>query len=129
MSRVLIIIAIAVVLSGCAGADTTGARQSATAFAEAVSAADGQRACALLSDEVSAQLSESAKTSCAQALLTEDLPAPSPVRRAQRYGHQVLVTTGTDTLFLSEFPDGWKIIAAGCVPHTDKPYDCAVSKG
>jgi hypothetical protein len=78
---------------------------------------------------VAAGLAETAGTACSDAILQESLPAPSPVRHAERYGHQALVTTGTDTVFLSQFPEGWKIIGAGCRPAGDKPYDCAVSGG
>jgi hypothetical protein len=116
-------------LSGCAAPDTTGPELAATAFGAAVSAADGTRACALLSAKVLAELVDSAGRPCPEAVLTEQLPAASPVRSARRYGHQALVTTKTDTVFLSEFADGWKVIAAGCEPRGDQPYDCIVSGG
>ena len=116
-------------LSGCVGPDPTGPEQAATAFARAVSASDGTAACSLLSPEVSADVADSAGTECAQAVLHEDLPAPSPVTNAQIYGHQAWVRTGTETVFLSEFAAGWKIIGAGCVPQGERPYDCAVSGG
>jgi hypothetical protein len=122
-------VAAAVAVSGCAGPDTTGPEQTAAAFAQAVSAADGSLACRLLSPEVQSAVAESAGTPCPVALLQEDLPAPSPARRVERYGQQAFVTTGSDTMFLAAFPDGWKVIAAGCRPQGDKPYDCAVSGG
>jgi hypothetical protein len=121
--------AVAVGLSACAGPDTTGPERAATAFGQAVSAADGSRACALLSPKVVTELADSAGKPCPEAVLTSKLPAVSPVRAAQRYGHQALVTTETDTVFLSEFPGGWKIIAAGCEARADQPYDCTVSGG
>jgi hypothetical protein len=124
--------AVAVGLSACAGPDTTGPERAATAFGQAVSAAEGSRACALLSPKVVTELADTAGKPCPEAvltLLTAKLKAASPVRAAQRYGHQALVTTDTDTVFLSEFPGGWKIIAAGCEPRADQPYDCTVSGG
>jgi hypothetical protein len=119
----------AVALSGCAGPDIAAPARAATAFAQAVSASDGALGCSLLSPEVQSQLAESAGTPCPAALLQEDLPAPSPVRQVERYGRQAFVVTATDTVFLSEFPDGWKIIGAGCQERGDKPYNCAVSGG
>jgi hypothetical protein len=121
--------AAAVVLSGCSGPDLSGPEDAATSFARAVADADGARACALLADEVSAELADTAGAPCDQAVLRQSLPAPAAVRRAERYGRQALVVTGTDTVFLSEFPAGWKIIGAGCEPRGDRPYDCAVSGG
>jgi len=128
--RTLIIIAVGtVLLAGCAGPDITGPERTATTFARAISASDGELACTLLSAEVSSSLADSAGVPCPAAVLTQDLPTPSAVRDAQRFGHQALVTTSTDTVFLSEFPDGWKIIGAGCRVRGDRPYDCAVSGG
>jgi hypothetical protein len=133
VARVLAVIVAAATavagLSGCAGPDTTGPERAATAFARAVAEADGEQACALLSPEVSATIADAAGEPCPLAVLQEDLPEPAPVRQARRYGHQALVTTGTDTVFLSEFADGWKIIGAGCEPRGEQPYDCAVSGG
>lgn len=117
------------VLSGCSGRDTAAPERTVTAFARAISASDGERACAFLSVEVSSTVAESTGMPCPAAVLRADLPDPSSVRSAELYGHQAFVTTGTDTLFLSEFPDGWKIIGAGCEPRGDKPYDCAISGG
>jgi hypothetical protein len=128
--RSLILCAVAAVgLCGCAGPDTAGPERAATAFSTAVSAADGASACALLSPKVHTELVDSAGKPCPEAVLAEELPAPSAVRAVQRYGHQALVRTGTDTVFLSEFPGGWKVIAAGCEPRADEPYDCTVSGG
>jgi hypothetical protein len=116
-------------LTACSGPDAGGPETAASTFAEAVSVADGARACELLSAQVAASLSESAGLPCAQAVLQQDLPAPAPVREARVYGKQAWVITGTDTVFMSEFPGGWKVIGAGCRPESDKPYDCAVSGG
>jgi hypothetical protein len=34
-----------------------------------------------------------------------------------------------DTVFLAEFPDGWKVVAAACTPRDRLPYDCQVEGG
>jgi hypothetical protein len=128
--RLLIIAAAgALVLLGCAAPDPAGPQQAASAFTEAVSRSDGGRACSLLAPAVASAIAESSKTACSEAVLREDLPAAAPVRSVQRFGRQALVITRTDTVFLSEFPTGWKIIGAGCTPPGDLPSDCAVAKG
>jgi hypothetical protein len=116
-------------LTGCSGQTPAAPERAAIAFAQAIAASDGARACTLLSADVSSAIADSTGMPCPAAILREDVPAPSQVRDAQRYGHQAWVITGTDTVFLSEFPDGWKVIAAGCQARPDKPYDCAVSGG
>jgi hypothetical protein len=31
-----------------------------------------------------------------------------------------------DTVFMAQFRDGWKVMAADCAPRPDKPYDCQI---
>lgn len=46
------------------------------------------------------------------------------------YGTMAQVSTAQDTLFLSRYPDGWRIVAAGCRPgRDDEPYTCTVEVG
>jgi hypothetical protein len=130
VSRLLIITVVgAAVMSGCAAPVSAGPQHATTAFTQAVANADGTQACSLLSPAVASAIAEASKAPCAKAVLQEDLPNPAPIRSVQRFGRQALVTTGTDTVFLSEFSTGWKIIGAGCTPQGDRPYDCAISKG
>jgi hypothetical protein len=42
------------------------------------------------------------------------------------YGLQAEVILSGDTVFLSRFEDGWRVIAAGCTPQEGKPFDCLV---
>jgi hypothetical protein len=126
---IIAVAATAAAVSACAEPPHEGPSQAALAFTRAVSDADGTRACTLLSPLVASAIAESSKTTCAEAVLHEDLPTSAPVRSVQRFGRQAQVITETDTVFLSQFPTGWKIIGAGCAPHGDAPYDCAVSKG
>jgi hypothetical protein len=121
-------------VTGCGGADPAAPERTATEFSRSVSAGDGDRACALLSPEVRGSLAESAGGSCADAVREEPPPASADVVRASRYGRQALVVTGADTLFLSEFSDGWKVIGAGCTARSASatsslPYDCTISGG
>jgi hypothetical protein len=124
----------AAALAGCSGADPAAPERAATSFEQAVAAADAEAACALLSPAVRAAVGEDAGGSCPDALRESPPPSSSPdVVRASRYGRQAVVVTAADTLFLSEFADGWKVIAAGCTREpgagNGKPYDCAISEG
>lgn len=71
-------------------------------------------------------MEDSGQKPCAAALGEEQLPAEGAVRAVEVYGRQAMVTLERDTLFLSQFPGGWRVVAAGCVPNTDKPYRCQV---
>lgn len=66
------------------------------------------------------------KRPCAKAILEEDLPTVHRVRDVQVWGDQALIRFDDDNLFLSQFPHGWKVVAAGCTPQGHKPYDCQV---
>lgn len=43
-------------------------------------------------------------------------------------GQSALVSFQRYTLFLSSFPDGWRVVAADCkaADQADAPYDCQV---
>jgi hypothetical protein len=121
-------------VAGCGGADPTGPQRTATAFTRAVGDGDAAAACELLSPEVRAEVGESAEGSCADAVRESPPPSSTAVVRTERFGRQALVVTDGDTLFLSEFSDGWKVIGAGCTarassPTSSLPYDCQISGG
>ncbi|MFC9294590.1 hypothetical protein ACFTWH_13450 [Streptomyces sp. NPDC057011] len=123
--------AMAAVLCGC-GAPAPrldGARQAAEAFEQALADADYTQACALLAPQTRQQLQEDRDKPCGPALHGEELPAAGPVRGTQVYGRQALLRLADDTLFLSQFDDGWKVVAAGCTPQGDQPYQCSLKGG
>jgi hypothetical protein len=128
-AKAITVVCCCAALAGCAGADARGPDEAATAFAQAILVSNGDQACALLSPEVSKAVADAEKVPCARAILQEHLPGPSPVRSTQVHGRSAFIVTGTDTLFLSEFKDGWKIIGAGCHDQGARPYDCVVSGG
>ncbi|MEV4537516.1 hypothetical protein AB0J82_27435 [Asanoa sp. NPDC049518] len=118
----------AVVLTGCGGPG--GREDAATAvavrFLEAVDGKDGEGACATLAPETLADVEKSADAPCAQAILDEDLPGPGKVMTTNVYGQWAQVRMDNDTVFLAVFPGQWRVVAAGCQPRGDRPYDCAV---
>jgi hypothetical protein len=72
---------------------------------------------------------QSAGKPCEQAVLEEDVaPADAP-RRVSVFGTQAMVDYGGETTFLARFQRGWKVMAAGCTPVPQEPYDCAISGG
>ncbi|MFD9482995.1 hypothetical protein ACFWBX_03115 [Streptomyces sp. NPDC059991] len=123
--------AVAVVLCGCGApaARLEGARQAGRAFEQAIAHANYPRACGLLAPETRQQLEEDQHQPCVAALRGEDLAAAGEVRGTQVYGRQALLRLRKDTLFLSQFEDGWKVVTAGCTRQGDKPYRCSLKGG
>ncbi|MEU0967331.1 hypothetical protein ABZ357_18545 [Streptomyces sp. NPDC005917] len=118
-------------LTGCTtlGERETAASRAALSFEESLRRKDGARACAALAPQTRQEVEQSAKKPCVQALFDEELTQAGPVRGVQVYGRQARVVLHTDTLFLSAFPAGWKVTAAGCVPRPQQPYQCQVKGG
>jgi hypothetical protein len=119
---------VALVLAGCGSVDERGdsAAAAATRMLSAVEAEDGAAACAVLAPDTTSELEESAGKPCAEAILEEDLPAPGAVTDAEVYGQWAQVRLTDDTVFLGVFPGGWRVVAAGCTPREERPYDCAL---
>ena len=90
---------------------------------------EGQDACRLLAPETRSQLVQAAGEPCASAILEEELPEPGPVERSSSFGTMAEITYAADTMFLTEFPGGWKVMAAGCAPVPGHPYDCRLQGG
>jgi hypothetical protein len=124
-------VACAVCLSACStlGEREAAASQAVVRFEESVRRSDGTRACAALAPQTRQELQQSAKRPCAEALFEEQLSPAGAVRGVQVYGRQARVNLAGDTLFLSVFPSGWKITAAGCVPRLGRPYQCQIKGG
>ncbi|MFF8972733.1 hypothetical protein [Streptomyces sp. NPDC014995] len=127
--------AVAVVLTGTAGACGTVAerhdavRAAATAFEKALDEGAYDRMCGALAPATLEELEQSAGRPCAQALAEESPPAGGAVRGTDVHGNQARAVLAGDTLFLSRFTTGWKVVAAGCRQRPQRPYQCRIKGG
>ena len=124
----LLVPVIMLVLAGCGsvGEREDAASSVALRMLTAIASDDGATACDTLAPATLEELEESAEQPCAQAILDEDLPAPGQVRQSRVYGQWAQVRLTGDTVFLAVFPGGWRVVAAGCTPRGERPYDCAL---
>ncbi|MGW7064870.1 hypothetical protein ACWGHM_41150 [Streptomyces sp. NPDC054904] len=122
----------AVLIGGCGApaARVDGARAAGERFERALASGDHEAACRLLAAETSEQLEQDAGKACREALGAEELPTAGAVRTAEVYGRQAVLRLVGDTLFLSQFSGGWKVVAAGCTPQGgQQPYQCVLKGG
>jgi hypothetical protein len=115
-------------LASCAsvGDRSRAAGDVAVRFLTAVAGQDGGTACALLAPATAEKVAGTGEKPCQQAVLDEDLPDPGTVTGTDVYGQWAQVRLTGDTVFLAVFPAGWRVVAAGCSPRPERPYDCAV---
>lgn len=125
----LLTVALLGALTGCGGSDVRedAAARAATRFEESLRTPDA--ACAALAPGTREELEQDAELPCARALPDAGLPEAGSVRSVDVYGTQARVVAARDTLFLSFFPRGWKVVAAGCSPRPAQPYRCRIKGG
>jgi hypothetical protein len=118
-------------LAGCGSVRERGDAAAAVALRllTEVRAGDGAAACAVLAPDTRTEVAQSAEQPCATAILAADLPAPGQITTTDVYGQWARVVLSDDTVFLAAFPGGWRVVAAGCTPRGDRPYDCALRGG
>ncbi|MFE9442300.1 hypothetical protein ACFYO2_25605 [Streptomyces sp. NPDC006602] len=128
-------VAVAVVLAGAVSACGTVSerrdevRDAAIAFEKAVDDGAYGRMCTALAPGTVQELEQSAGSPCAKALSEESLASGGAPRVVDVYGNQARAVFATDTLFLSRFAAGWKVVAAGCSPRPEQPYQCRIKGG
>lgn len=127
----LVAVAAALALGGCADAERSAVAGSADAFESALGQ-DPSRACDLLAPETRRQLEEQEGGPCASILPSLGLPDGDRRLATEVAGHSAQVRYGGDTLFLALFDGGWRVTAAGCERRSGDPadpYDCDVDGG
>ncbi|GAA0472528.1 hypothetical protein Aca07nite_75080 [Actinoplanes capillaceus] len=122
-----VVILLTTLLAGCAslGERSSAAEETARSFLQAVTDGDGAAACGALAPETEAEID----APCEQNILSEALTAPSTVAESRVYGQSALVRFEDDAVFLAVFRDGWRVVAAGCTPRGERPYDCRIQGG
>jgi hypothetical protein len=129
--RKAMIVLASLALAGCASVGDRGEAADAVAIKllTAVGDQDGAAACAVLAPDTAAEVVQSGDKPCAEAILDEDLPAPGAVTGTDVFGQWAQVRLAGDTVFLAAFPGGWRVVAAGCTPRAERPYDCVLQGG
>ncbi len=85
--------------------------------------------CEALAPGTRSELEDSQERPCLEVITDQDLPEAGEPRSIDVYGRQARVVAEGDTLFLSQFGTGWKVVAAGCLPEPGQPYQCTVKGG
>jgi hypothetical protein len=117
-----------VALGGCTSLQSP-ARDVASRFYASVAAADWSTACTLLAPKTRSELEQSAGKSCPAALKQEGLPKAGSIRSFAGFGRMAQASFAKDTVFLAEFGDGWKVMAADCSPVPGQPFNCRLKGG
>ncbi|MGI5270144.1 hypothetical protein ACQEUU_13410 [Nonomuraea sp. CA-218870] len=115
---------LAALAAGCA-ADTAGPARAAEHFHAALASGRFEAACALLARKTAEKLPAPGQT-CADALREQRLGPGGRPTEVSVWDDEAQVRLEGDTLFLHHFGDGWRVVAAGCAPVPDLPYECGV---
>jgi hypothetical protein len=117
-----------VTLTACSSSHEDEVERVAEQFHAALEAEDGEAACDLLSEDAQQEMQQSGDD-CATAILDAGLSTDGRLKRVQVYDTAGQVHYDDDTVFLGDFPEGWRVTAAGCEKQAGKPYDCQVKGG
>ena len=123
------LIAAAAALSACGSQGAAEVDSVALHFARSVANSADAAACRDLAPSTRSELEQSEGEPCSQALASQKLPSPGSLRGTQVFNTTSQASFAHDTFFLGKFHGGWKIIAAGCTPKPDQPYDCILQGG
>ena len=128
-------VALAALLSGCAGPSTAAPTRAVDSFGTAVSDGDGSAACLWLAPLVATELEQQSGAPCAEAVLAPDIAEAlgatvgAATVRTQVFVNQAIVAAHAGTYFLALDGDDWLITGAGCVTRPNMPADCVLAGG
>jgi hypothetical protein len=125
-ARSLVVGTCALLTAACGGTQDTEVSRTATGLLSAVGDGDGAAACALLAPAVRTELEDTSGKPCDRAVLDEPMGDGSGSVAVEVFDTAAQAVVGSETLFLSRFDGRWLVIAAGCRPVPDAPYDCSV---
>ena len=113
-------------MTACSGTQDATVTAVAQDLLTAGGNGDGARACDLLAPATRQELEDTRGTSCARAVLEEDLSAGSGAARVKVFDSTAQAVVGAETLFLSRYDGTWLVIAAACTAVPERPYDCRI---
>jgi hypothetical protein len=128
-AAVAAVLAVGVSACGTVSERRDEVRDATAAFEEALGKGAYDRMCAALAPGTVEEVEQSAGRACPKALGEESLAPGGAVRLVDVYGNQARAVLAADTLFLSRFDTGWKVVAAGCERQPEQPYQCQVKGG
>jgi hypothetical protein len=118
-------------LSSCGGSQDQAVTEAAQSYAEALAQDDGASACAVLAPSTRSELEQSSGKDCGEAILDEAVTDVGSRESVAAYGTMAEVRFAKDTVFLTRFRAGWRVLAAACTPPAESSgaYDCQVEGG
>ena len=94
-------------------------------FQAAIGGADGEAACAQLTEHLRSALETEEGKPCRTAIVGLGLNGLGRADRTRVYLTSALVNVaGSGDAFLDQTPEGWRISAAGCVRESGQEYEC-----
>jgi hypothetical protein len=110
-------------LGGCASAQDGDVRDIAVDFVDRGLASDAR--CDLLATATREALESEESVPCPDVIGNLPLDGGA-VEAVEIWGGNAQVRLSGDTVFLTETPTGWRVVAAACEPRGEAPYDCEV---
>lgn len=114
----------AMLLAGCSSSPGSDVEQAVEDFGIAWEARDGAAVCALLAPVTQREVESTTGLACAKGVLELDVQPPGAVTDVRVFATAAQVRTEADTVFLSQYDGGWRVLAASCEPQGEQPYDC-----
>ncbi|MFC7726559.1 hypothetical protein ACFQW6_15725 [Nocardioides sp. GCM10028917] len=125
MRDLAVLVVACAALAGCGGTQDDAATTAARRLLDAAAAGDGPGACAALAAPTRDELEQSSGKPCEEAVLEEELGGDGPAS-VEVFDTMAQVVVGAETVFLSRYDGRWRVVAAGCTPVPDRPYDCSI---